>query len=265
MRRAQGFTLIELLVVISIIAILAGMLLPVIGMVREMARQQNCGKNMSQLLGACVSYSTAEETPWPSGKGTGWKVAANPTDATTAAQYTSAAFEVLAVATTDILPNSLFKCPSSIFAGPKLKAVKGLQTTGATDWGWGANNRVSYGFDFACPSDPGSARVIFADRDAKNHKESVMACFGDSHVKKLKKSTTAAAGVGGLRTEGAYSGPQTVSIVNPDAIGANGAADGDTTEDNIYDEAGDFNSAAGEAATVTWAPGNGSPVRAHVK
>ena len=58
-RRSQGFTLIELLVVISIIAILAGMLLPVIGVVREMARSAQCGKNQSQILGGMFAYAAA--------------------------------------------------------------------------------------------------------------------------------------------------------------------------------------------------------------
>jgi prepilin-type N-terminal cleavage/methylation domain-containing protein/prepilin-type processing-associated H-X9-DG protein len=48
MRRA-GFTLIELLVVISIIAVLAAMLLPAIGMVRNVAKRQVCSNNIRQL------------------------------------------------------------------------------------------------------------------------------------------------------------------------------------------------------------------------
>src|ERR1043165_142879 len=67
--RSKGFTLIELLVVISIIAILAGMLLPVIGVVREMARKAQCGKNQSQILGAMVAYGTSEGTAWPDPRG----------------------------------------------------------------------------------------------------------------------------------------------------------------------------------------------------
>ena len=54
----SAFTLIELLVVISIIAILAAMLMPAIGMVRESARGSSCRSNLHQLALSMVAYST---------------------------------------------------------------------------------------------------------------------------------------------------------------------------------------------------------------
>jgi prepilin-type N-terminal cleavage/methylation domain-containing protein/prepilin-type processing-associated H-X9-DG protein len=65
----HAFTLIELLVVISIIAILASMLLPAIGMIRDMAQSQKCSSNLRQMQLGLVAFSNDLEGGVFAGKG----------------------------------------------------------------------------------------------------------------------------------------------------------------------------------------------------
>ena len=65
-RRANmSFTLIELLVVISIIAILAAMLLPVLGNARKVAQMAVCLSNLKQVGLAATMYSGDNDESYP--------------------------------------------------------------------------------------------------------------------------------------------------------------------------------------------------------
>ena len=67
----KTFTLIELLVVISIIAMLAGMLLPTLAHAKEAGKTASCINNLKQLAVGAAKYAS-DNADWMSGATGGW-------------------------------------------------------------------------------------------------------------------------------------------------------------------------------------------------
>ncbi len=66
MRKPKGFTLIELLVVIAIIAILGGILFPVLSRARAAAKQTQCISNLKQIGASLTMYMSDYDDQFPS-------------------------------------------------------------------------------------------------------------------------------------------------------------------------------------------------------
>lgn len=68
----KGFTLIELLTVIAIIGILAAILIPVVGRVRESARTARCTSNLREVSQATLLYAEENDDRLPAVWSGGW-------------------------------------------------------------------------------------------------------------------------------------------------------------------------------------------------
>ncbi len=271
--RRSGLTLIDYLAVVVIVIILALLLLlPVLGASHAMAHQQRCGKNLAQIMCACIAYAQQEETAWPGP----WAstIGAVPAGRTitvgvAAMEYTFGCFEVLAHEAS--LPNVLFHCPSAESPGPSTRADPGparpeLAWDNWADAGGGSRRRIAYAFDWAAPADPRPERIIVSDRDPANHKRrGVMASYGDSHVKFLRAPSGSPSGSAINQTIGMIGASVVVGeLGNPDGIGAAGVTPRDQLPDNIYSSAGDVPAGRTEAETAL-TPGGGDPIRVFVK
>jgi len=140
-----GFTLIELLVVISIIAVLAGIALPVYSTVQERGAQTKDLSNAKQIALACKLYAADNDGKFPDKDG---QQADPPTTALTASSTSNAAFACLVP---NYLPSEkLFYLGKSAWS-PNTPDEK---TTASTDRVEVGTNNFAYEFGLTETSNP---------------------------------------------------------------------------------------------------------------
>ncbi len=179
-RRPSGFTLIELLVVVSVIGVLAALLVPAVGLIRETARKSACGSNQRRIVTEMIGYST-ETKYWP---GT-HDVSQTPTPTSGAA-----ALQLMF----DRIGNDVhaYVCPSAQAAAAIKEALRALPmiTPGMPTW---TSGMTSYAYDMEIPLLAKPVRVVMADAkvssDLTSHNtptKSTIAAFADGHIATLK-------------------------------------------------------------------------------
>jgi prepilin-type N-terminal cleavage/methylation domain-containing protein/prepilin-type processing-associated H-X9-DG protein len=245
---SPGFTLIELLVVISIIAILAGMMLPAISLVRDMAYRSRCANSQKQVILAMAVYTNDNEGAWPArptAAANGPQVAAN----AGADPFTGpASLELLAATMGGELMPAVFTCAGNPTVKPTAAASATIAGGNAT-WAPGSGSaQPAYAYDWTVPANASSMRVVLADRpvtalQGAGHRGGTSpVVFADGHAATISK---------GLGTP---TGAKTKDLTGADYAGW--FANRDAGNDNIYSDDGD-----GGANT----PGNGSTTRAWVR
>lgn len=137
MKRKQEFTLIELLVVIAIISVLATMLFPVIGNMKERANQTKCAANLSELGKALMLYTNDYDDFLPFDESNGVDAGGGKAHAKN--------LYLLRISTCD--ESALFVCPSSTRSPALNKSQKEFIEDGGlkTEGGFSENN-ISYAY-----------------------------------------------------------------------------------------------------------------------
>jgi prepilin-type N-terminal cleavage/methylation domain-containing protein/prepilin-type processing-associated H-X9-DG protein len=247
-----GFTLIELLVVITIIAVLAGLVLPLVAMMRERSSRLNCTSNLRQIVGSCIAYSSDNDSGWPIAYGGAGAFPASISAGVSAAEISARSMEVLAASMS--LPDTLFRCRSAGYQSPKLPPLP--DNRNGNNWGWGVE-KIPYAYDWSVPASAVGLRAVLADRCVKHHGEgsSVAFCDGSARFIHVTKGKTSA---GNICCDH-YGNPVSEVVENPDARGTDDLVDL-VTADNIYDDVSDTNT-AGDMLK----PGQGSNRRCFVK
>jgi prepilin-type N-terminal cleavage/methylation domain-containing protein/prepilin-type processing-associated H-X9-DG protein len=139
--KRQAFTLIELLTVIAIIGILAGILIPVVGRVRESARETQCKSNLRQLAMAHLAFAQENRGFLPAAAPSGgpqWNRADGPLT-----RYLTPELQNPPSDFSHIRPGSVFTCPSSTDSNPQFNSYgRNVQLTVASDGQTDPNNQI---------------------------------------------------------------------------------------------------------------------------
>ena len=155
LHQRNGFTLVELLVVISIIAIIAGLVVPALLRGREEAWKAQCSNNLKQIYLAAVAYAQ--------------KKYEFPRDKTNEDPEAHDSLNILLRSRHGKnLPGSLFKCPSGEAAeARKAEDEDYLQLDGDTlDYAWANIRRQPKGPALplaACTHHRGIVQVLLTD------------------------------------------------------------------------------------------------------
>lgn len=244
----HAFTLIELMIVMTIIAILAAIMMPVISILQDMARRAQCGNNQKQIALAMLAYASETGGGFPvrpTAAENGPAVPAATADPTLTAL---ASLEYLSAFGNGELPPQTFLCPGR--SSPRPAAASEAMVSGNATWALRPALGAAiptYAYDWTVPGNAGATRVILADRplstdEGTAHKKKAVATYADGH--QLTVAKTMGGSAGGNRTRSLDDADFDLAFNNPE-----------TTGDDIYGDLGD----GGKRL-----PGSGSSTRACV-
>ncbi len=247
-----AWTLIELLVAMSIMAILASLLLPAVGVVRNAARLTSCLNNQRQLITAMQAYRTDHRGLWPvrTSGGTGKYLPDIGSIDYWAPSTSQQSLEWLCHQTIDVIPISAYTCPATptrhapvpsptmAFDGVDPEPVRG-------SWGvyWDSyrnwpDGTTSYAYDPNVPRVTTGSRVVTGDRPLTSagitaHRNRLPIACADGHVATLvvvdAQRDQWNPGINGHHLLYAFDGyPVLGTAVNPDV-----------DDDDVFDGVGD--------------------------